>query len=70
MGSNSESDALDRDAISQFGSVGSCEGAEYLRSRGVGYFWVETLNPNTPDIDRRATEVFRDETIVVYSLIS
>lgn len=70
MGLNSEFDARDRDAISQFGSTGSCEGAEYLRSRGVGYFWVETLNPNTPDIDRCAAEVFRDETIVIYSLIS
>jgi len=68
MGLNSDFDARDRSAVLEFGSVGSCDGAQYLQGRGVGYYWVETLNPNTPDIDRCAKEVFRDETIVIYSL--
>jgi len=68
LGLNSDFDARDRSAVSEFGSVGSCDGAQYLQGRGVGYYWVETLNPNTPDIDRCAKEVFRDETIVIYSL--
>lgn len=51
-----------------FASSGDCESAEGLRANDVAFVLVDLTDPDTPDVDRCADEVFRNETVVVYSL--
>jgi hypothetical protein len=39
-----------------------------LRANEVAYVLVDLTNPDTPDVERCAKEVFRNETVIVYSL--
>ena len=54
--------------LSDFTSDGDCGSAEGLRANDVAFVLVDLTNPDTPDVDRCADEVFRNETVVVYSL--
>ena len=67
-GLNSEFEGQRRQILSDFTSSGDCESAEGLRANDVAFVLVDLTNPDTPDVDRCADEVFRNETVVVYSL--
>jgi hypothetical protein len=65
---NSPRDSERRQILSDFTSSGDCGSAEGLRANEVAYVLVDLTNPDTPDVERCAKEVFRNETVIVYSL--
>ena len=67
-GLNSDFESGRRQILSDFTSTGDCESAEGLRASEVAYVLVDLTNPETPDVERCAEEVFRNETVIVYSL--
>ena len=67
-GSYSDYEKVKRMYISDFANLGDCESAEGLRASEVAYVLVDLTNPETPDVERCAEEVFRNETVIVYSL--
>ncbi len=67
-GLNSDFESERRQILSDFTSSGDCESAEGLRANEVAYVLVDLTNPETPDVERCAEEVFRNETVIVYSL--
>ena len=67
-GLNSEFEGQRRQMLLDFASSGDCESAEGLRANDVAFVLVDLTDPDTPDVDRCADEVFRNETVVVYSL--
>ena len=67
-GLNSEFEGQRRQILANFTSDGDCGSAEGLRANDVAFVLVDLTNPDTPDVDRCADEVFRNETVVVYSL--
>ena len=67
-GLNSEFEGQRRQILANFTSSGDCESAEGLRANDVAFVLVDLTDPDTPDVDRCADEVFRNETVVVYSL--
>ena len=67
-GLNSDFESERRRILSVFTSSGDCESAEGLRANEVAYVLVDLTNPDTPDVERCADEVFRNETVIVYSL--
>ena len=67
-GLNSDLESERRQILSDFASSGDCESAEGLRANEVAYVLVDLTNPDTPDFERCAEEVFRNETVIVYSL--
>ena len=67
-GLNSDFESERRQILSDFTSSGDCESAEGLRANEVAYVLVDLTNPDTPDVERCADEVFRNETVIVYSL--
>ena len=67
-GLNSDFESERRQILSDFTSSGDCESAEGLRVNDVAYVLVDLINPDTPDVERCAEEVFRNETVIVYSL--
>jgi hypothetical protein len=67
-GLNSDFESERRQILSDFTSSGDCESAEGLRANEVAYVLVDLTNPETPDFERCADEVFRNETVIVYSL--
>ena len=67
-GSYSEYEKVKRKFVSDFAKFGDCESADGLRASEVAYVLVDLTNPETPDIERCAEEVFRNETVIVYSL--
>ena len=67
-GLNSEFEGQRRQILANFTSNGDCESAEGLRANDVAFVLVDLTNPDTPDVDRCADEVFRNETVVVYTL--
>ena len=67
-GLNSDFESERRQILSDFTSSGDCESAEGLRANYVAYVLVDLTNPDTPDVERCAEEVFRNETVIVYSL--
>ena len=67
-GLNSDFESERRQILFDFTSSGDCESAEGLRANEVAYVLVDLTNPDTPDVERCADEVFRNETVIVYSL--
>jgi hypothetical protein len=67
-GSYSDYEKVKRTYVSDFTNLGDCESAEGLRASEVAYVLVDLTNPETPDVERCAEEVFRNETVIVYSL--
>ena len=67
-GLNSDFESERRQILSDFTSSGDCESADGLRANDVAYVLVDLTNPDTPDVERCAEEVFRNETVIVYSL--
>ena len=67
-GLNSDFESERRQILFDFTSSGDCESAEGLRANDVAYVLVDLTNPDTPDVERCAEEVFRNETVIVYSL--
>jgi hypothetical protein len=67
-GLNSDFESERRQLLLDFTSSGDCESAEGLRANEVAYVLVDLTNPDTPDVERCAEEVFRNETVIVYSL--
>ena len=67
-GLNSDFESERRQILSDFTSSGDCESAEGLRANEVAYVLIDLTNPDTPDVERCAEEVFRNETVIVYSL--
>ncbi len=65
---NSKFEGPRRQMLSDFTSSGGCGSAEGLRTNDVAFVLVDLTNPETPDIERCADEVFRNETVIVYSL--
>ena len=65
---NSPRDSERRQILSDFMSSGDCESADGLRASEVAYVLVDLTNPETQDVERCAEEVFRNETVIVYSL--
>ena len=67
-GLNSDFESERRQILFDFTSSGDCESADGLRANEVAYVLVDLTNPETPDVERCAEEVFRNETVIVYSL--
>ena len=67
-GLNSNQERNKRMQLDSFAISGDCTSAEFLREYGVSFFLVNLTNVQTPDIKRCADEVFRNKTIVIYSL--
>ncbi len=67
-GLNSNQEKIKRMQLDRFAISGDCTSAESLRDYGVSIFLVDLTNVQTPDIKRCADEVFRNRTIVIYSL--
>ena len=67
-GLNSNQERIRRMQLDSFAISGDCTSAEFLREYGVSFFLVNLTNVQTPDIKRCADEVFRNKTIVIYSL--
>ena len=67
-GLNSNQERNKRMQLDSFAISGDCTSAELLRDYGVSFFLVNLTNVQTPDIKRCADEVFRNKTIVIYSL--
>ena len=67
-GLNSDFESERRQILSDFTASGDCESADGLRANDVAYVLVDLTNPDTPDVERCAEEVFRNETTIVYSL--
>ena len=67
-GLNSDFESERRQILSDFTSSGDCGSADGLRANEVAYVLVDLTNPDTPDVERCADEVFRNETVIVYSL--
>ena len=67
-GLNSDFESERRQILSDFTSSGDCESAKGLRANKVAYVLVDLTNSDTPDVERCADEVFRNETVIVYSL--
>jgi hypothetical protein len=67
-GSYSNYETVKRKFIADFSVGGDCGSAEGLRANEVAYVLVDLTNPDTPDVERCAKEVFRNETVIVYSL--
>ena len=67
-GLNSDFESERRQILFDFTSSGDCESAEGLRANEVAYVLVDLTNSDTPDVERCADEVFRNETVIVYSL--
>lgn len=67
-GLNSNFESQRRQMLSDFTSDGDCGSVEGLRASDVAFVLVDLTNPDTSDVDRCADEVFRNETVVVYSL--
>ena len=67
-GSYSEYEKVKRKFVSDFAKFGDCESADGLRASEVAYALVDLTNAETPDVERCAEEVFRNETVIVYSL--
>ena len=67
-GLNSDFESERRQILFDFTSSGDCESAEGLRANEVAYVLVDLTNSVTPDVERCADEVFRNETVIVYSL--
>ena len=67
-GLNSDFESERRQILLDFTSTGDCESADGLRANEVAYVLVDLTNPDTPDVKRCAEEVFRNETVIVYSL--
>ena len=67
-GLNSNQERNKRTQLDSFAISGDCTSAEFLRDYGVSFFLVNLTNVQTPDIKRCADEVFRNKTIVIYSL--
>jgi len=65
---NSANEAPRREMLSAFTGKGDCESAKGLRQNDVDFVLVDLTNVETPDVDRCADEVFRNETVVIYSL--
>ena len=67
-GLNSNQEKFKRKQLDRFAKSGDCTSAEFLREYGLSLFLVDLTNVQTPDIKRCAGEVFRNRTIVIYSL--
>ena len=67
-GLNSNQERNKRTQLDSFAISGDCTSAEFLRDYGVSFFLVILTNVQTPDLKRCADEVFRNKTIVIYSL--
>lgn len=65
---NSVNEAPRREMLSTFTGEGDCESADGLRQNDVDFVLIDLTNAETPDVDRCADEVFRNDTVVIYSL--
>ena len=68
VGSYSKLESVKRHLIADFSTKGDCDSAKGLRQNDVDFVLVDLTNVETPDVDRCADEVFRNETVVIYSL--
>jgi hypothetical protein len=66
-GLNSDLEILKRKQVDRFAISGDCTSAQSLNDYGVSFFLVDLTNVQTPEIERCADEVYRNETIVIYS---
>ena len=68
LGAHSEREKNNRLAIDDFALKGNCDSSLIMKHSGVNYYFVNVTESFSPDIKRCADEVFRNKTIVIYSL--
>lgn len=68
VGLRSLDDAKKRNALKRFNDWGSCASSQSLQDYGVSYFFIDLTNFDSPDIRRCADEIYRNSTVVIYSL--